>query len=563
VGIRFEGGVPAGEARLLWGSLPLLVLFRAVALESFGLHERPWRYVDLRDVRRVAGAILFSSVAFWFAVTAVFRVGAYSRSVLLLDAMFAVTFLAAGRLLSRMQHGLVEDYRHAQRALLVGSGGAIEKALARIGADRSRALEVAGIVEVDSARIGAARHGVPVLGAPRDLERLLAEHDPDLVLIESDSIAPETRRQVALAAARYEKPCSTVDAFARRVNGEERFATADLDAEVLLPREAMRADLDGLRERFAGRRVMVTGAGGAIGSELARTLASLDLEQLVLFERHEPSLERIDREVRGVQPVLSVLAVPGDVTEAAQVAATIGAIRPHVILHAAASTRAALVESHPDLAFRTNVVGARTVASAALAVGVERFLLISSDEAVEPRGPLAISRRGAEDVVRELHGEGDTIFAAIRFPVTLDDPRGELSRFRSELERGGPVRVASPEAMVLPLLTAEAAHLILEAADRVRGGEVILIDCGKPIRVLDLARAAVLETGLAPGRDVDIQCTGLAEGDRLSPRLCDEHEIVWRTSHPRLLMVGDVAQHAPARAGLPLATPVGLVGAEV
>jgi FlaA1/EpsC-like NDP-sugar epimerase len=318
----------------------------------------------------------------------------------------------------------------------------------------------------------------------------------------------------------------------------------DYSPEDLLFREAIRTDSEYSRAVIHDRCVMITGAGGSIGSEISRQVAAQKPSRLVLFERHEFALYEIERELRRLNPELAIEPVIGDVADYLRVDGTMEAFKPRVVFHAAAYKHVPMMERNPSEALRTNVVGTRMVAEAAIRHEAETFLLISTDKAVEPVCMMGISKRMAELSVQLLKREARTKLLTVRFGNVLESSGSVLPLFREQIERGGPVTVTHAEVTRLFMTVPEAVQLILHAASMGTGGEVFVLDMGKPIRILDMAKALIRLYGLEPGKDIPIHITGLRPGERLFEKLLNDHETVWKSNHPKILRAvsdGDVS----------------------
>jgi FlaA1/EpsC-like NDP-sugar epimerase len=284
----------------------------------------------------------------------------------------------------------------------------------------------------------------------------------------------------------------------------------------------------------------VTGAGGSIGSEICRQVAACGPRRLVLFEKHEEALYHMEIELQRDYPDVHLDVVLGDIRDATRVEETFSATRPEYLFHAAAYKHVPMLERNPGEAFKTNVVGTRVLADAAIEAGVGTFVFVSTDKAVEPVSVLGATKRMAELLVQNLAGAASrTRFKIVRFGNVLESSGSVVPRFKRQIERGEAVTVTHADATRWFMTVPEAVQLILEAANLGRGGEVFVLDMGKPVRIVDLAHALIRQYGLTPGRDVPVVFTGLRPGERLFEKLFNDHEMVWKTAHPRILMAAE------------------------
>jgi FlaA1/EpsC-like NDP-sugar epimerase len=536
--LRFEFRLPAGEWERFLRTLPFLLLARMAVFAWFHLYEGLWRYVSMRDILAILRAATLSSLIFVVSVFGLFGPG-FPRSVFVLDWVLCLALVGGVRLALRALRESSRRYGRGQRrrAFIVGAGDAGEMLLREM--DRSLTLnyEVVGFIDDDPRKQGRRIHGIEVVGTLEELPGLCGAKAVQELLIAIPSATPEQRRRILEGCRKSGVPFKSVPALSELLQGKARIGQLqEVRPEDLLGREAVRLDLDRLREELRGRRILVTGAGGSIGSELCRQLAAFEPELLVLFERAESSLYFVHLELHSRHRKLQVVPVVGDILDRQKVEEAITAYAPEVIYHAAAYKHVPLMEAHPLEAIENNVFGTETVALAARRGGVKKFVLISTDKAVRPVGVMGMTKRVAECLLLSLDG-GPTTFVAVRFGNVLGSDGSVLPLFRWQIAQGGPVTVTDPEATRYFMLLSEAAQLVLQAGAMGKGGEIFFLDMGKPVRILDLAQNLVRLSGLEPGRDIPIQVVGLRPGERLSEALVQEQEELLPTAHDKVLMV--------------------------
>ena len=534
--IRFDGHPPAGEQLTFLRVLPLVLVVQVLWLHGFKLFHSVWRYAGVRDLRSIAFAITGAQFTWWFAARWLLGVTTYSRSVAAIDALLCVGLLAAIRIARRLHRELKPGGMPLRRVLLVGDEDPMARVarelLERAGGD----FEIVGMVNGDLRRRGVRIHGVPVLGTKSELEDILRRTEPDEVLVAMPDASDEARADLLRQCRALGRSARVAPDLGRQLLQPERpTMNGEYHAEDLLFREAIHTDGAVARGIVSQRCVLVTGAGGSIGSEIVRQAAEHGPSRLVLFERHEFALYEIERELRRRHPDLVIEPVIGDVADAQRVDDVVGTFRPNVIFHAAAYKHVPMMERNPGEALRTNVIGTRTVAEAAMRHGTDVFLLISTDKAVEPVCMMGISKRLAELSLQSMKNGSRTKLLTVRFGNVLDSSGSVLPLFREQIERGGPVTVTHAEVTRLFMTVPEAVQLILHAASLGRGGEVFVLDMGKPIRILDMAKALIRLYGLTPGKDIEIAITGLRPGERLFEKLLNDHETVWKSGHPKIL----------------------------
>jgi FlaA1/EpsC-like NDP-sugar epimerase/lipopolysaccharide/colanic/teichoic acid biosynthesis glycosyltransferase len=550
----YDGGLTRAVFDVVMLGLPALLVLRTLWHVSFRLDRDRWRYVGLVELGRILAATALGSASFYLFTRLVPALSGYPRAVIIVDAVLCLLALAGARILRRAQCGLRERTLNPRRTLVVGAGDPAERVVRDLRSHPRSAYEVIGLVGGERSETGLSVHSVPIAGGFDDLPRVLAHLRPDEIVLVAETIPPG--RLEALV-----RDCRAFEA-AVRVIGETDPAGAsrggtdaprDLEpprAEDLLFRDAVTVDLEGVRPHYAGRRVLVTGAGGSIGSEICRQVAACGPARLLLFEKHEASLYHIERELRARHPGLALEPILGDVAEPARVNDVFERARPEIVFHAAAYKHVPMLEMNPNEGYKTNTLGSRIVAEAASHAGVERFVLISTDKAVEPVSVLGATKRLAELAVHEVAGRSATRCMSVRFGNVLESSGSVVPLFKEQIERGGPVTVTHSEATRWFMTVPEAVQLILEAAAMGRGGETFVLDMGKPVRIVDLARALVRHYGLRPDRDIKIEFTGLRPGERLFEKLFNDHELVWKTSHPRILMAAELKSRQESGRGM-------------
>jgi FlaA1/EpsC-like NDP-sugar epimerase/lipopolysaccharide/colanic/teichoic acid biosynthesis glycosyltransferase len=538
--LRFEGPPPADVREAAARMLPFLVLIRSVWFLFFRLDRDLWQYVGVRETARILGAVALGSATIGFLVAVEGLFPGYPRSVVLLDGLLCLAALLGVRVLRRLHREIRNGVVATRRVLLVGTGDTTERVLRDLLGPSRQDVQVVGLVSEDRANVGLSMHCVPILGAADDLEDIVRAQAPDeVVVVASDVSAPLLEETIRRCRGAHGPVRVIPDHDGIPSKPESQPRVEDPDAEELLFREPVDVDWDHVHERYRGRRLLVTGAGGSIGSEISRQLAACDPERLVLFEKHEESLYHIDRELRGRYPGLTLDPVLGDIRDVGRVEETFAETRPEIIFHTAAYKHVPMLERNPIEALKTNAMGTRILAEAAGQAGVETFVNISTDKAVEPVSALGASKRMAELLLLGLAGKNATRYMTVRFGNVLESSGSVVPLFREQISRGGPLTVTHPEATRWFMTVPEAVKLILEAATLGHGGEVFVLDMGKPIRIVDLAHTLIRRYGYRPERDIPVVFTGLRPGERLFEKLFHDHETIWKTSHPRILMAAD------------------------
>jgi FlaA1/EpsC-like NDP-sugar epimerase/lipopolysaccharide/colanic/teichoic acid biosynthesis glycosyltransferase len=534
--LRFDGAIPPHEGRLLLQTIGIVVLVRMLWAHAFGLFRGVWRFTGVRDLENIMATTTLSSLSILLAVWTIPAFFPYSRAVIVLDWVLCNCLLGGIRIARRFHENLKNAALLRKKVLVVGCGDSTEPVLRDIANNRFKDYRVVGVVNGDRSLTGMRIHNVPVLGTRENLETILQEQDPDEVIIACSSGPGDKREEIVDSCRKLGKPFRIVPDLRDVLIGREiPELTRSFEADDLLFREPIRSNGSDLPSRFADRPVMITGAGGSIGSEIVRQIAACHPSRLVLFEKHENSLYEIERALRLAGYGAEIEPVIGDVCDAQRVDKVMARFKPEFVFHAAAYKHVPMMERNAREAYKTNVIGTRTVAEAAIRHGAQHFVLISTDKAVEPVSVMGMTKRIAELTIQGLQNGGPTRLCTVRFGNVLESSGSVIPLFREQIERGGPVTVTHPEATRLFMTIPEAVQLILHAATLGKGGEVFVLDMGKPIRIVDMAKALIRLYGLTPGKDIEIEFTGLRPGERLFEKLLNDNETVWKSGHPKIL----------------------------
>jgi FlaA1/EpsC-like NDP-sugar epimerase len=527
-----------------------VVLVQFVSLYLFRVYTLVWRYVGMREIAifaRAAVSAMVPLLVLRLALPDTFAVWRVPLSVILVDTVLAFGGLLALRVLRRL---LYERFERDGRARLRGEGERTKPVLL-VGAGRAGVLAVRelqnrgdtgiqplGFVDDDPLKQGMVIHGVKVRGGTADIPRLARQLGIDHVILTIADARPEEVRRIVELCERQRLPVRTIPGLYELLRGDVSFSRfRDVDMADLLGRDPVQLDEAGVEGYVAGRCVMVTGAGGSIGGELARQVARFAPSRLVLVERAEFALFEIHRELAALWPDLPLEPLVADVGDAGRIDAVLARTRPQVIFHAAAHKHVPLMESNADEAVKNNVLGTHTVGRLAGEHGVEAFILISTDKAVRPTSVMGATKRVAELVVQKLSADFPaTRFLAVRFGNVLGSAGSVIPIFRQQIAHGGPVCVTHPEMRRYFMTIPEAAQLVVQAGAIGESGEILVLDMGEPVRILDLARRMIELSGFGPGREIPIVFTGLRPGEKLFEEIELDGEAMDRTRHPKIFI---------------------------
>jgi FlaA1/EpsC-like NDP-sugar epimerase len=404
-------------------------------------------------------------------------------------------------------------------------------------------LDVKGFVDDDPAKQDSVIHGIKVLGTTRDLPRLVRELEIDQVIITLSYASGQDIRRIVETCERIPVKVRIIPRLYAILQGSvEVNHIRDVQVEDLLGREPVRLDELEVGRFLAASAVMVTGAGGSIGSELARQVARYRPSSLILVERAEFALFEIHRELTNLWPDLGIRAVVADVGDEFRMRTVLAESQPRVLLHAAAHKHVPMMEDHPDEAVSNNVLATRLLGELAGQLGVEAFVLISTDKAVRPASVMGATKRLAELVVQDLNRRFRTRYVAVRFGNVMGSAGSVIPIFREQIEKGGPVTVTHPEMTRYFMTITEASQLVLQAGAMGEGGEIFILDMGRPVQILDLAKDMISLSNLKPFEDIDIVFTGVRPGEKLYEELEISGEHTSKTHHPKIL-IGKLATY--------------------
>ncbi|WP_242335572.1 MULTISPECIES: polysaccharide biosynthesis protein [Anaeromyxobacter] len=541
--LRFDFRIPADQAIDLAVWLPVLLAARVASFHALGLFRGLWRYTGAPDLVALVQATTVGTLLFSVFLFAGFE--GFPRSVPAIEWLTAITLVGglrfATRALRRRLHTAGQERR--QRVLVIGAGDAGETLLREIHARQER-WDAVGVLDDSPHKRGAQIHGVRVVGTIEDLPTVAADFAVDEVLIAVPSATGAQMRRMVAACKAAGVRFRTIPGIGDLIDGRVTVSQLrEVAIEDLLGRDPVQLDMAAISEVMAGRVVMVSGAGGSIGSELCRQVCRFGPERLVLVEHGENNLFQIHRELQERFPDLSLVACIADVGDEVRMHKVFAEHRPDVVLHAAAHKHVPMMEWNPGEAVKNNVFGTKTLADLSDQYGVDRFVMISTDKAVNPTSVMGVSKRVAEIYVQGLSQRSRTRFVTVRFGNVLGSTGSVIPIFKEQIAAGGPVTVTHPEMQRYFMTIPEASQLVLQAGSMGAGGEIFILDMGEPVKISDLARDLISLCGYEPGVDIEIEYTGVRPGEKLFEELSVHSENAAKTRHPKIF-VGRFRPHA-------------------
>lgn len=541
--IRFDGHVTELYLHQLNTLVPAVVLLQLAANWTLGVYRRLWRYTGLTEVMELGLSVLTVTTCFlvaralgWLSVDN----NHLSYGIIFVNAGISFLSLVGPRVLRRLmtEHSQRKHWRQPvrKRVLVVGAGEAGLMVLREMNL-RSDGVDIVGLIDDDPAKVRKRIGAITVFGTTSELPKFIENLFIDQVIIAMPSAPPSETRRIVEMCRQAEVETRILPGLYELIDGKVSInQLREVSLEDLLGRDPVKLDTNSISGYIAGRSVLVTGAGGSIGSELCRQIMRFRPSRLILLGKGENSIFTIQQElVRKVEGV-EVVAVIADVRENGRMKGVFEQFKPEVVFHAAAHKHVPLMESNVSEAVANNVFGTKCVAELSAAYGVKTFVLVSSDKAVNPTSVMGATKRTAELVIQNLAQLTETKYVAVRFGNVLASRGSVIPLWKQQISKGGPITVTHPEATRYFMLIPEAVQLILQAGALGNGGEIFVLDMGKPVKILDLANDLIRFSGLSPGVDIDIEFVGLRPGEKLYEELLTEEEGLTKTVYEKIFV---------------------------
>lgn len=554
--IRFDFVIPQQFLILLYRTLPFILIIKIASFYFFDIYRGMWRYTSIVDLFNIIKASSLSTLIIISFILLRTRFIGFSRSVFLIDWCLTILLISGCRLCIRLYFEHHSDNKFSlipiwktlnifnrkradkKRLLIIGAGNCGEKIYREIHDNARLQYRVVGFLDDDSAKLGKKIHGVPVLGYIRDIRKVINKTMADEALIAIPSTNSQQMRSIVENCKDSKIKFKTIPGMGELINGKITVnAIREVAYRDLLGREVIKLDKESIGAYLQEQCVLVTGAGGSIGSELCRQICRFRPKSLILYERAESPLYEIELELKENFRNINIVTLLADVQDKKQLEKTFKTHRPQTVFHAAAYKHVPMLELQPWKAIENNIRGTANIVEVTNKYNVERFVFVSTDKAVRPANVMGASKRVAEIMIQNQNGCGtsDTRFMIVRFGNVVGSVGSVVPLFKKQIAKGGPVTVTHPEVTRYFMTIPEASQLILQAGSMGKGGEIFLLDMGTSIKIDDIARDLIRLSGFEPDVDIKIEYVGLRPGEKLYEELIIEGEDIVPTTHDKIM----------------------------
>ena len=539
--LRFDGQIPPywmNMYRITFWAYSFICL---LTFSFWKFYDYDWRYMTAKNLMRIFMGVmtgLFLYVIFLFFL----KQWAFPRTVIFMALIFTTVFIGGSRLLVHTIFSYGKNITGANRklsknVLVIGAGDSGEMLVRDVARRGNIPYKPVGFVDDDPKKRGMIIRDIPVLGEISEVREIASQRKAEMIIISIPSATPQQMKRIVAICKRTGVEVKTVPSLFSILDGSVNISQIrGVEPEDILGREVILEELDEIKKCLAGKSVLITGAGGSIGSELSRQTMKYEPKKLILLDSSEYSVYSIYTELVEKHEKDLLIPMVANVQHGKEMERIFGNLQFDIILHAAAYKHVPLMEENVEAAIKNNVWGTINLATLAEKYEVDKFVLVSSDKAVNPTNVMGATKRIAEMVIQSLSESGKTKFSAVRFGNVLGSNGSILPLFKRQIARGGPVTVTHPEIIRYFMTVSEAVHLVLTAAAMSRGGEIFILDMGEPVKILDMARSLIRLSGFEPDRDIRIEFIGLRPGEKLYEELIGKEEKVQKTKNEKILV---------------------------
>lgn len=532
--LRLDGDTSSEHFNVLLNVVLIGVIIKLTVFSFYGIYNRIWRYATIKDMFAIIGACTIGGVI--VALLGLCLDVKLPRSIYIISYILDVGMICFSRLVVRMLLLMSQrDDDLLENSLVIIGAGDAGAMIAREMIQRGEGKKLLGFLDDDKSKVGKKILGYSVLGVTDDISEIVGKNDLKEIVIAMPSVKGSIIRGIANKCKQIGCKVMVLPGIYELIDGKVSMQQLrNIDIEDLLRRDSIQLDMQDISDYIEGKTVLVTGAGGSIGSELCRQISKARPEKLLLLGRGENSIYEIHQELMerfGPDMYIPIIA---DIRDEDRLETVFSRYKPQLVFHAAAHKHVPLMEAQPEEAVKNNIFGTRNVALAADRHGAEAFVMISTDKAVNPTSVMGATKRIAELVVQDINKRSKTMYAIVRFGNVLGSRGSVVPLFKKQIAKGGPITITDPEMVRYFMTIPEAAQLVLQAGTFSKGGEVFLLDMGEPVKILDMARDLVTLHGLVPDKDIKFVFTGLRPGEKLYEELLTAEEGTQKTTHDRI-----------------------------
>jgi len=544
--LRFDFMIPSTVFGLLKHYIPILLFTKLTSFAAFGLYRGMWRYTSISDLINIIKASAMGTLLAIAVFALLHGLAGFPKTVLFIDFTLCTIFLCLSRASVRIYFSnsnrtdkssfMTSAIKSRKKIIFIGAGNSTEKIIREIRDNSDMKYIVVGIVDDDKLKIGATIHGIPILGRINTLSNIEIPFD-EIVICIPTATNEEMRRIVAICKS-TEKPYRTVPTFSELIDGKVSMKSVrEVSMVDLLGRKEIVLDRYAISSYLYGKKVLVTGAGGSIGSELVRNCLTFDPDLLILLDQSEHNLFNIERECEESSHPVSFQSILGDIRDQTFLERVFSSFRPDVVFHAAAYKHVPMQEEHPWEAILTNIQGTHNLINVSEDYNVNRFVLVSTDKAVNPTNIMGATKRVAEKLIQSKSVDSKVKYMAVRFGNVIGSSGSVIPTFQKQIRNGGPITLTDPAMERYFMSISEAAQLILQTGAMGTGGEIYVLDMGKPVNIKDIAYELIRLSGLEPEKDISIEYIGSRPGEKMFEELKTKEENIVETNHEKIMMM--------------------------
>ena len=544
--LRFEFSISTSDFANIKKTIIPIIVCKFIFFYWFKLYRGMWRYTSISDLINIIKATVVSSLTIITGILIFFRFQGFPRSIFVIDAVLTIIFISGSRLAIRLL--FASNYslnvfnknleKKGRRLLIIGAGDAGEKMLREIRDNAGLKYEIVGFLDDNPNKVGQLIHSTPVLGLISEAKEIVDRENVEEVLIAISSATGKDMKRIVEICKQAKVKCKTIPGVGELIDGRVTIKLIrDVSYEDLLGRKPVHLEKEKIGSYLEGKRVLITGAGGSIGSELCRQIARYNPASLILLDRTEKNLYDIEMDLWRDFSYIKYLPVLGDIRHKVEIEGIFEKYCPEVIFHAAAYKHVPIIEVNPWEAIYNNILGTRNVIETAHDSEIERFVLVSTDKAVNPTNVMGASKRVTELIMQAHKNQGPTKFMAVRFGNVVGSSGSVIPLFKKQIAHGGPVTITHPEVTRYFMTIPESVQLILQAGAMGEGGEIFILDMGTQVKIVDIAKDLIRLSGFEPERDIEIKFIGLRPGEKLYEELIVIGEEIAPTRHKKILVL--------------------------